>query len=93
MRVIKRFLFSFLFILSFSASIYGQYYTTQVDINYTKNYDMTAMSDVKLTIWVDNNNLCLLFDRFPETEHSHVRIIAALIQMLIRKADTMLFLL
>ena len=68
MRVIKRFLFSLLFIQCFSASIYGQYYTTQVDINYTKNYDMTAMSDVKLTIWVDNNNLCLLFDRFPETE-------------------------
>lgn len=68
MRVIKRFLFSFLFILSFSASTYGQQYSTKVDIYSTEKVDLNVMSDVKLTIWVDNNVLWVRFDKYPEKE-------------------------
>jgi len=68
MRVIKRFLFSFLFILSFSASTYGQQYSTKVDICSKDNVDLNVMSDVKLTIWIDNNVLWVRFDKYPEKE-------------------------
>lgn len=68
MRVIKRFLFSFLFILSFSASTYGQQYSTKVDIYSSENVNLNVMSDVKLTIWVDNNVLWVRFDKYPEKE-------------------------
>lgn len=68
MRVIKRFLFSFLFILCFSASAYGQRYSTIVDIYSSQNVNLNVMSDVKLTIWIDNNVLWVRLDKYPETE-------------------------